>query len=240
MIALFTRTLKGEYIMASQKLSTYNIRLRGNLSWNNIIDTVLSSNSKQSYCIINEQGEAYIGGCYIFESIHNQTIYNISENKFETITVPKQNIIKFDIFINNNALFLWGNKKAAALFITILEQASHNTLIIEYNQTDFKTMLKHLLSDNAISFSKMKITDIIIDNGIVANCSVNLSSCENAIELVQKYIESIAQITVSFGKEAQPVSITLYSSGSVVVFKDRDDIDDEVINSINAMIGGVI
>lgn len=226
--------------MTSQKLSTYNIQLKEDSSWNNILDTVLSLNSEQSYCIINEQGDAYIGGCYIFESMQNQTIYNIAENKFETITVPKQNIVKFDIFVNNNTLFLWGNKKAAALFITTIEQAAQNTLIIDYKQTDFKTMLKRLINDNSVSFSKMKITNIIIDNGIVANCSVNLSICENAIELVQKYIESIAQITLIVGKESQPVSVTLYSSGAVVVFKDRDDIDDEVMNSINAMIGGVV
>lgn len=42
--------------MASQKLSTYNVQLKGDLSWNRILDTVLSSNSEQSYCIINEQG----------------------------------------------------------------------------------------------------------------------------------------------------------------------------------------
>lgn len=226
--------------MASQKLSTYNIRLKEDSSWNDIFDTVLSLNSEQSYCIINEQGDSYIGGCYIFESLHNQTIYNIAENKFETITVPKQNIVKFDISIRNNTIFLWGNKKAAALFITAIEQAAHNALIIDYNQTDFKLMLKRLINDHSVSFSKMKITDIIIDNGIVANCSVNLTNCENAIDLIQKYIESIAQITVTFTKESQPVSITLYSSGSVVVFKDRDDIDDEVMNSINAMIGGVM
>lgn len=226
--------------MAAQKLSTYFIQLKGDSSWNNIFDTVLSLNSEQSYCIINEQGDSYIGGCYIFESIHNQTMYNIAENKFETIIVPKQNIVKFDIFVKNNTLFLWGNKKAATLFITTIEQAAHNRLIIDYNQTDFKLMLKRLINDRSVSFSKMKITDIIIDNGIVANCSVNLSNCEKSIELVQKYIESIAQITVTFAKESEPVSITLYSSGSVVVFKDRDEIDDEVMNSINVMIGGVI
>lgn len=226
--------------MASQKLSTYTIQLKGESSWNSILDTALSLNTEQSYCIINEQGHDYIGGCYIFELIQNQTIYNIAENKFETVTVPKQNIVKFDIFVNNNTLFLWGNKKAAALFITTIEQAAHNMLIIDYNQTDFKLMLKRLINDRSVSFSKMKITDIIIDNGIVANCSVNLSNCENSIELIQKYIESIAQITVTFAKESQPVSITLYSSGSVVVFKDRDDIDDEVMNSINVMIGGVM
>jgi len=84
--------------MASQKLSTYTIQLKENSSWNNIFDAVLSLNSEQSYCIINEQGDSYIGGCYIFESIHNQTIYNIAESKFETMTVSKQNIVKFDIW----------------------------------------------------------------------------------------------------------------------------------------------
>ena len=140
----------------------------------------------------------------------------------------------------NNTLFLWGNKKAAALFITMLEQASHNSLIIDYNETDFKAMLKRLMKDSAVTFSKMKIVDIVIDNGIVANCSVNLINHDNATALVNKYMDSIAQISVLIGKEMQGVSITLYSSGSVVVFKDRDDIDDEVMNSINLMIGGEI
>ena len=31
--------------MASQKLSTYTIQLNGDLSWNNIFDTVISLNS---------------------------------------------------------------------------------------------------------------------------------------------------------------------------------------------------
>lgn len=144
------------------------------------------------------------------------------------------------MFLLNNTLFLWGNKKAAALFITMLEQASHNSLIIDYNETDFKAMLKRLMKDSTVTFSKMKIVDIVIDNGIVANCSVNLINHDNATELVNKYIDSIAQISVLIGKEMQGVSITLSSSGSVVVFKDRDDIDDEVMNSINLMIGGEI
>lgn len=226
--------------MATQKLSTYHIQLNNGGSWNDIIEKILLSNTEKSYCNINEQGENYIGGCYIYESLQNQTIYNITENKFETITVPKQNIVKFDMFLLNNTLFLWGNKKAAALFITMLEQASHNSLIIDYNETDFKVMLKRLMKDSTVTFSKMKIVDIVIENGIVANCSVNLINHDNATELVNKYIDSIAQISVLIGKEMQGVSITLYSSGSVVVFKDRDDIDDEVMNSINLMIGGEI
>lgn len=225
--------------MSIQKLSTYNVKLKGNMTWDNIVNNMLSLNTEKTYCIINEQGD-YVGGCYIYESLQNQTIYNIAENRFETITVPKQNIVKFDLFVNNNTLFLWGNKKAAALFITALEQSSNNSIVISYNETDFKVMLKRLMRDSLVSFTKMKIVDIVIDDGIIANCSVNLMNHDNAIELVNKYIDCIAQITMTIGTEMQPVSITLYSSGSVVVFKDRDDIDAEVMNSINLMIGGVV
>ena len=35
-----------------------------------------------------------------------------------------------------------------------------------------------------------------------------------------------------------PISVTLYSSGSLVISKDRDDIDDEALESINAIVGG--
>ena len=34
------------------------------------------------------------------------------------------------------------------------------------------------------------------------------------------------------------ISLTLYSSGSIVISKDRDDLDDETLESINAIIGG--
>lgn len=225
--------------MAMQKLSTYTVKLKESTTWDNIFDTILSFNSKQSHCIINEQGTTYIGGCYIYESMQNETIYNITENKFETITIPKQNVVKFDIFTNNNTMFLWGNKKAAIPFITTLEQSSNNSIVINYNETDFKAMIKRLMIDSSVSFTRMKIADIIIDNGIVANCSVNLANHDNATNLVNKYIDSIAQISAIIGKEMQPVSITLYSSGSVVVFKDRDDITEDVMNSINLIIGGV-
>lgn len=224
--------------MPTQKLSTYSVKLKEKANWNDIVDAIISVNNEKSYCIINEQGDSYIGGCYIFESLQNQTVYNIEENKFEIVTIPKQNIVKFDVFLNNNTLFLWGSKKAAALLITTMEQASKNTIIIEQNSSDLKLMLSRLMKDTSVSYSKMKIVDIVIEDGILANCSVNLAKQENTLDLINKYADSIAQITVNIGKEAQPISITLYSSGSVVVFKDRDDIDDEVMNSINMMIGG--
>lgn len=225
--------------MATQKLSSYSVALNDGKDWYSIIEKLLSLNTEQSHCTVNEQIENYIGGCFIYESLCNKTVYNIAENKFETVMVPKQNIVKFDIFTNSGFMFLWGNRKAAALFVTTMEQASNHSIIIDYNNTDFKTMIKRLLIDKSAKFLKMKITDIIIENGIVANCSVNLSNHDDYLYLINKFIDNIVQMTVTIGGESDSVSLALYSTGSVVVFKDRDDIDDEAMNSINIMIGGV-
>ncbi len=105
--------------------------------------------------------------------------------------------------------------------------------VIEYIQT-----LNRLLNMNDIKFSRMKITDVLIDDGIVATCSVCLSSLDKPRNMVQKYKSCISQLTVSIEKGVGPVALTLYSSGSVVTSKDRDDIDDETLECINIIMGG--
>lgn len=224
--------------MASNKLSVIKLNAIQAINWNEIIDKVISMDSEDARCIVNEQSDDYIGGYFLFSSLYNQTIYNIEENKFESIPAKKQNIIKFDIFVLTGRMLLWGNKKAADIFVTTLEQASDNKLIIEYSITDFKLMIKKIYKTSNISFSKMKITNVLIDEGIVANCNVNLASLDNPKSLVEKYTESISQITIIISKDTNPVSVTLYSSGSILVFKDRNAIDDETLNVIHDMVGG--
>lgn len=224
--------------MASNKLSVIKFKSMKSIRWNKIIDKVISTDSEDVRCIVNEQSDDYIGGYFLFSSLYNQTVYNIEENKFESIPTTKQNIIKFDIFVLTGRMLLWGNKKAADIFVTTLEQASDNKLIIEYSITDFKLMIKKIYNTNNIAFSKMKITNVLIDEGIVANCNVNLASLDNPKSIVEKYTESISQITIIISKDINPVSVTLYSSGSILVFKDRNAIDDETLNIIHDMVGG--
>lgn len=45
-------------------------------------------------------------------------------------------------------------------------------------------------------------------------------------------------MTILIEKGVSPISVTLYSSGSLVISKDRDDIDDEALERINAIVGG--
>lgn len=223
--------------MSSQKLSVYNLHLKSGVLWNDVVSAMIEANSDISHCIINEQSDIYIGGYYLFETLQNQTQYNVDRNCFETVQIKRQNLIKFDLYVEKCVMFLWGSKKAASLFITLLEQSAQANIIIDLKQMVFKDMINKLLKNPSAKFMRMKILNVVIDNGIVANCNVNLSQLDQPSDIIKKYLGSISQITLFLGTEGDSVSMIIYSSGSVVIYRNRDEISDEIMNDINNMIG---
>ena len=226
--------------MSSQKLSVYTIKIGKGITWNAVIKELLIRSNEQERCIISEQSDVYIGGCYLLETIHNQTQYNIDDNRFELVPIKRLNIMKFDVFLANDTLLLWGGKKVASAFLTALDTASKNQLIIDYKDSDFKRMVKYLLNTPEVTFVRMKIVDIVIDQGILANCTVSLKGLDNSRSLVEKYLDNISQMSILVGKDELAVSLTIYASGAVVVYRDRDEMPDETMNIINEMLGGVM
>lgn len=224
--------------MSSQKLSVFSISLDAHISWDQLFTAILHLDS--SHCIITEQSSTYIGGCYLWDTIQNHTQYNIEKGIFETVPTQHQLILKFDIFVSQGLLLLWGNRKATTLFITLLEQASSNSITITSRNTDFKFLLRRIMHENTVKFQRMKISNIVIDQGVVANCSVNLCAIDSPSSLVVKYIDSISQITLAIGDVMELLSLTLYSNGSIIIYRDRDDIGEDVFSKIVSIIGGAI
>ena len=132
--------------MASNRLSAFKIKLQGDLSWDSIIENVLQMDSEDLHCVISEQSKDYIGGYYLISVVQNQKIYNFEDSKFETISIKKQNIVKFDIFILSGKMLLWGNKRSSDILITTFVQASHNQLIVDNNKAEYIQVLNNLLN----------------------------------------------------------------------------------------------
>lgn len=135
-------------------------------------------------------------------------------------------------------MLLWGSKRSADMLITAFLQAANNQLVVDSSKIEYIQILNNLLTMKYIKFSRMRITDVLIDEGVVANCSVCLLSLDNPRHMVQKYKNGISQLTILIEKGVSPISVTLYSSGSLVISKDRDDIDDEALEIINSIAGG--
>lgn len=223
--------------MASQKLSIFSVSLKPGISWNTVLQNLLSNATDGEHYIISEQSESYIGGCYVVQVKHNQLRYNVVEQRFESILIESQLVLRYDIFTQNGSMMLWGNRKVSSLFITALTLAANNLAIIENNDSDFKKILHKLLDCEDVNFIRMKLHDVLIEDGIVANCSVALEGRDNIAHLIKKYMDKIVTITLQIVSGESVTSIMLYSSGAMVIFKDRENIPDQVIDRISSIVG---
>lgn len=224
--------------MASQKLSVFSISVKPGISWHSLIDNLLSMARNGEHYFITEQSQDYIGGCYILLSKHNQFQYNVSEQRFESVLIERQHVLRFDIFIHGGLMMVWGGSKISSLFVTAFTQASNNLAIIENRETNFKEMVKRLLICTDVQFIRMKLHNVVIEDGIVANCSVTLDGREDINHLIEKYMDQISQITLKIVSGEDPTSVVIYSSGTIIIFKDRDNIPDQVIDRISSIVGG--
>lgn len=222
--------------MASQKLSVFSISLKSGISWDTVLQNLLLKAADDEHYIFAEQTEDYIGGCYIVQIKQNQLRYNVNEQCFENVLVEKQYVLKYDIFAQDGSMMLWGNHKLSSRFITALTLASNNLAIIESKESDYKRVLFKLVNCKDVKFIRMKLHDVLIEDGIIANCSVALEGRENATQLIKKYIDKVVTVTLQIVSGDNVTAVMLYSSGAMVIFKDRENIPDQVIDRISSIV----
>lgn len=220
--------------MATQRVSFCKFIPNGSCDLDLIVSRLQENCDDTNRFVFNEQGAQYISGCYLAQQARNEMIYNIEENRFETIITNKLAVAKFEIDLPKSTLIIWGNKSIAQKLITLLSQACNYKVIIESYQGDFKRMLEKISKLEDATFSKMKLENVLIDSGITASCNVSLINLDNAKDLVKKYSENVSQLSLILGDRFgdNSVSLTIFSSGSIVIYKDRDSIPNEIIAEI--------
>ncbi len=170
----------------------------------------------------------------------NEVSYNITENRFETVVTSRLAVVKFDIDLLKSVLTVWGNRSIAQRLVTLISQASKNQIIIEDYVVDFPKMVSRISDMDMLILSKMKLENVMIDSGISASCNVSLVNIEGANSLVKKYCDNISQLSIILGDRLSDssVSLTFFSSGSIVVYKDRDNIPEEILTQIQEIAMG--
>lgn len=224
--------------MATQRVSICKFVPRDSCNLDAIVTFLLRESDDANRFVFNEQNDSYISGCYLVQQTRNEVSYNVQENRFETVITNRLVVVKFEINLPNSILTIWGNKNIAQRLITLISQACNNQVVIDSYQVDFKKMLNRILSMGDITLSKMKLENVMIDSGINASCNVSLLNLDNAGALVKKYSDNISQISLILGDRFgdNAVSMTLFSSGSIVIYKDRDSISNEVIAQIQNIV----
>jgi hypothetical protein len=66
---------------------------------------------------------------------------------------------------------------------------------------------------------------------------VALEGRDNIAQLIKKYMDKIVTVTLQIVSGESVTSVMLYSSGAMVIFKDRESIPDQVIDKISSIVG---
>lgn len=164
-------------------------------------------------------------GEYVIVRTVEETYYNAEQRLFETRTVPRANVISFSVI--DNYLEIWSNKTNANKLIFILSGLMNKISINAIEISLIDTIQK--LQQQKAKISKVCFEDFLFTEDIVGNFMVDLSSYGDAFSLLQQYKDKISRLTVIIPYNNTTLKLSLTSKGRVLVYKTRNNLDDEAI-----------
>lgn len=222
--------------MAAQSILMYKFKPLQNKSIDSIVLMIEEYFQQDEKFIIDFYDENQIEGTYIYLSNFYENVFDYDTNTFKLINVSKTIATKFHIDLLKSILYIWGSKKTALKISAAFSLIFQNKLILEPNDIIFKKCLKFLEEKKNIIVCNTRIDDIVIETDIVASCTVNLALNSNPFKVLNKYIDKISKITVIIGPDSDNVSVSIYQSGSIVVYKDREQLSEKASEFIQDLL----
>lgn len=164
-------------------------------------------------------------GEYVMVQTVEETYYNTELRLFESRIVPKANVISFSII--DNYLEVWSNKTNANKLTFVLTNLVRGISIKAIEISLIETIKKLQLEKAKVT--KVCFEDFLFTGDIVGNFTVDLSSYGDAFSVLQQYKDKIARLTVVIPSNDTILKLSLTSKGRVVIYKTRNNLDDETI-----------
>lgn len=164
-------------------------------------------------------------GEYVMVQTVEETYYNAELRLFESRIVPKANVISFSII--DNYLEVWSNKTNANKLTFVLTNLVRGISIKAIEISLIETIKKLQLEKAKVT--KVCFEDFLFTGDIVGNFTVDLSSYGDAFSVLQQYKDKIARLTVVIPSNDTILKLSLTSKGRVVIYKTRNNLDDETI-----------
>jgi len=228
--------------MAAQRITFCKFIPDKSFSVNETLERLQAKSTAENHYTFSEQGDTFVRGCYYHDQTYTNQRFNVDSGEIERITLIRQHNVIFEFDTEDKALMLWGNRKIVPRLLTEIDIASDNKISIEEVPINFKSAITKIVRSGNINISRIKITNIPIEKGILATCSVDVGGIESPYIFVTKHVDRITQLTFTVNddfndeNESSSLSATLYSTGSFVVHKDRESISDEIIEILKSII----
>lgn len=222
--------------MASSNILLYNIKFDRKYSTDEIVDKIEHDLLDETRIAVEQYDDESLSGIYIYTEIHKTQEYNFELNNFEIITQKKYIVTEFHIDIENNYMDVWGNSKNAQRIISAISLAFDNHIVIEPMELKFTRMVDYLSREEGIYVGRVTARQVVLSDGLLADCSFDLSNENAPFEMIEKYKRNIQKISFRWKCTGLVIGMVIYMSGTVTIYKERRMITEDELDCIYKML----
>lgn len=222
--------------MAASNILIYKFILRTDLSCVQIIDKLEQQILDETRFVIDDYSDTEISGTYIYSSIYKSVEYDFDTNSFQNITRKKYVTTEFHINLEKSYMDVWGSSQNASKIIAALSIAIDNKAIIEPLELDFSKIIEYLKETDNVIVGKTTVTQVAFNDGILADCTFDLSNYDNPFEIIERYKKNIDKISIKWKCEDVYIGILIFISGTIRIYRLRHSINNKQLNKIYRML----
>ena len=217
--------------MASNSLYFFNFKTDKKYSTDEIVNRLLDSDNDDRF-IINDTTDTIVDGYYITYVNTKELIFDEESELLESKVLKKNIIIPFLIDISREILYIWGKRNYISKLLIQLNILFNHEINIDPININLRNVVKRL-DKSTIKIRTIKIDNYLLEKDIIANCIFDLKNHNNPCKVLKKYSENLVYITLSILNDLEDFfTIMIYKSGSVVVYKYREELSQDDIDII--------
>lgn len=226
--------------MATQSIYFSKFKLLNDCTVDEIVELLNDSVDTTERFVVNDYSSDYIDGIYIMNNVSKESIFNVDTMSYENVEVIRNIAINFSIDIGRDIIEVWGNKINAQKLLVRLAILFNNRIITDSINIKIPDIVKRLKQYKLI-IGKVKIEDVVLQDNLIASCVFDLTNHEKPYDILNKYKEKLTQVSVILKEENDTsITVSIYSSGSVLVYRNRENISESILMIIKQIcIGGV-
>ncbi|WP_297135285.1 hypothetical protein [Terrisporobacter sp.] len=217
--------------MASNSLYFLNFKTDKKYSTDEIVNRLLDIDNDDRF-IINDTTDTIVDGYYITYVNTKELVFDEENELLESKVLKKNIIIPFSIDISREILDIWGKRNYISKLLIQLNILFNHEINIDPININLRNVVKRL-DKSTIKIRTIKIDNYLLEKDIIANCIFDLKNHSNPCKVLKKYSENLVYITLSILNDLEDsFTIMIYKSGSVVVYKYREDLSQDDIDII--------
>lgn len=222
--------------MALSNILLYKTIFKCEYSVSEIVCRLENSILDETKMIVEQFDDLSLLGTYIYSELYKTQEYNFETNIFETILRKRYVTTEFHWNVKENYMDIWGSAKNAQKIITAISIALDNKIAIEALTLKFHKLVEFLNKQDNILVGKVTAKQVVLENGLLADCTFDMVNQIKPFDIISKYINNIQKIAFRWKYRKSEIKMVIFISGAVTIYKKQHLIEDEELEQIHKML----